>query len=251
MTRPAHVPPRPARHKTATIAGVHSRNHHPVPAAALTACQAPLAAATGRTGIAGRLQMPAAAPATVPQLASVISRLAAAALAAAMMASCTGSTHAAPARAASAERSLPAGPGSHATSASVKAQALSAYLGMWHAYMAASRTADYQSPSLAHYAAGGALSVLMHGLYKNFRNGVVTRGNPVFHPKVKVSTSNGQPFQATVTDCADTSHWADYYKSGKPAPDGRRGRHRIFAELQPFDGVWKVTLLVVEKEGTC
>jgi hypothetical protein len=133
----------------------------------------------------------------------------------------------------------------------VKAQVLSAYLGMWHAYVAASRTADYQSPSLAHYAAGGALSLLMHGLYSNFRNGIVTRGNPVFHPKVKVAVRNGQPLQATATDCADTSHWADYYKSGKPAPGGRRGRHRIVAELQPFDGVWRVTYLVVEKEGTC
>ena len=76
---------------------------------------------------------------------------------------------------------------------------------MWAAFVQASRTADYQSPSLAHYAAGGALSLLMHGLYSNFRNGIVTRGNPVFHPKVKVASKNGQPFQATVTDCADSS----------------------------------------------
>jgi hypothetical protein len=122
---------------------------------------------------------------------------------------------------------------------------------MWAAFVKASRTADYQSPSLAHYAAGGALSLLMHGLYGNFRNGIVTRGSPAFHPKVKVVTRNGQPFQATITDCADSSHWADYYKSGKPAPGGPRGRQRIVAQLQPFDGVWKVTYLVVDKEGTC
>lgn len=167
-----------------------------------------------------------------------------------MMASCTGSP-AAPARTASPERSLPAASGSHGAAGSVKAQVLSAYLGMWHAYVAASRTADYQSPSLAHYAADGALSLLMHGLYSNFRNGIMTRGSPAFHPKVKVATRDGQPTRATVTDCADSSHWGDYLKSGKPAPGEPRGRQRIYAQLQPFDGVWKVTLLVVEKEGTC
>jgi hypothetical protein len=195
--------------------------------------------------------MPGATPTAVPRLASVISRLAVAALAAAMVASCTGSPPAAPARIASPEGSLPAASGSHAAAGSVKAQVLSAYLGMWHAYVAASGTADYQSPSLAHYAAGGALSLLMHGLYSNFRNGIVTRGSPAFHPEVKVAVRDGQPFQATVSDCADSSHWGEYYKSGKPAPGARRGRHRVMAQLEPFDGVWKVTLLVVGKEGTC
>jgi hypothetical protein len=133
----------------------------------------------------------------------------------------------------------------------VKAQVLSAYLGMWHAYVAASRTADYQSPSLAHYAAGGALSLLMHGLYSNFRNGIVTRGSPAFHPEVKVAVRNGQPFQAAVTDCANSADWTNYYKSGEPAPGERHGRQRILAQLLTFDGVWKVTLLVVQKEGTC
>lgn len=132
-----------------------------------------------------------------------------------------------------------------------RVQAREAYLGMWTAFVKASRTADYQSPSLAHYAAGSALSVLMHGLYKNYRNGIVTRGQPTFHPKVKVASKNGQPFRVNVTDCADSSHWADYYKSGKPAPGAPRGRQRIVAQLQPFDGVWKVSYLVVEKEGTC
>lgn len=142
-------------------------------------------------------------------------------------------------------------PSAAPTAGDPQVQARQAYLGMWAAFVKASRTADYQSPSLAHYAAGGALSLLMHGLYSNFRNGIVTRGNPVFHPTVKVASRNGQPFQATVTDCADSSTWVDYYKSGKPAPGEPRGRQRIVAQLEPFDGIWKVTYLVVEKEGTC
>ena len=137
--------------------------------------------------------------------------------------------------------------------ASGKPQVLArqAYLGMWHAFVAASRTADYQSASLAHYAAGDALSLLTHGLYQNYRNGIVTRGQPSFHPDVTVASSNGAAVQATVVDCADSSHWIDYYKSGKPAPGEAQGRQRINARLQPFDGEWKVTYLVVEKVGTC
>ena len=132
-----------------------------------------------------------------------------------------------------------------------QAQARQAYLGMWRAFVAASRTADYQSGALSQYAAGGALSVLTRGLYQNYRNGIVTRGQPSFSPHVTVASPPGSTVQATVTDCADSSHWADYYRSGKPAPGEQQGRQRIDARLQPFNGSWKVIYLVVEKEGTC
>jgi hypothetical protein len=29
------------------------------------------------------------------------------------------------------------------------------------------------------------------------------------------------------------------------------GRQRVYAQVQPFDGTWKVTTLVVEQVGTC
>ena len=145
----------------------------------------------------------------------------------------------------------PTAPSSAPASGNPQALARQAYLRMWQAFVAASRTADYQSASLAHYAAGGALSLLTHGLYQDYVDGIVTRGQPSFHPEVTVSTSNGAAVQATVTDCADSSHWVDYYKSGKPAPGEAQGRQRIYARLQPFDGDWKVTYLVVEKVGTC
>lgn len=163
------------------------------------------------------------------------------------LAGCGGSS---PAPRLSVTPTLPA-PSAAPSAGDAQVQARQAYLGMWAAFVRASRTADYQSPSLAHYAAGNALSLLTHGLYSNFRSGIVTRGSPVFHPEVKVAERNGQPFQATVTDCADGSHWGDYYKSGKPVPGKPGGHQRIVARLEPFDGVWKVTLLVVEKEGTC
>ena len=136
-------------------------------------------------------------------------------------------------------------------SGSPQAQARQAYLGMWQAFVAASRTADFQSPALAHYAAGDALSLLTHGLYQNYQDGIVTRGQPAFDPQVAVTSSSGSAAQASVTDCADSSTWVNYYKSGKPAPGEARGRQRIYARLQPYFGVWKVTYLVVEKVGTC
>ena len=142
-------------------------------------------------------------------------------------------------------------PSSAPVSGNPQAQARLAYLGMWQAFVAASRTADYQSGSLARYAAGGALSVLTHGLYQNYQDGIVTRGQPDFDPAVTIVTgSGGSPVQADVSDCADSSRWLDY-KAGKPVAGQPQGRRRIMAQLELFDGVWKVTYLNVGKEGTC
>ena len=126
-----------------------------------------------------------------------------------------------------------------------------AYLGMWQAFTAASRTADYQSPSLDRYVAGAALELLIHGLYQNYREGIVTRGTPSHDVAVTMAkTSLGTP-EAKVTDCSDTSGSGTYYKSGKLAAGGSPGRQAIYAQVQPFDGTWKVTYLVVEKARSC
>ena len=142
-------------------------------------------------------------------------------------------------------------PASTAATGNPQVLARQAYLGMWQAFTAASRTADYQSLSLAHYAAGAALELLIHGLYQNYRQGIVTRGTPSHSVAVTMTkTSLGTP-EAKVTDCSDTSGSGTYYKSGKPAAGGPPGRQAIYAQAQPFDGTWKVTYLVVEKAGSC
>jgi transposase InsO family protein len=64
------------------------------------------------------------------------------------------------------------GPGLCAATGDPPTLARQAYLGMWQAFFTASRKADYQSPSLAHYAAGSALELLIHGLYQNYRKGI-------------------------------------------------------------------------------
>lgn len=152
-----------------------------------------------------------------------------------------------PARTASA----PAAPSSPAPSAGPRALAREAYLGMWKAYVTAARTADYQAPDLDHYAAGAGLSVLTHGLYQEHKEGDVNLGQPVFHPVVTMAKASGaDPVQASITDCADSSHWAVYH-GGKRVPDQATGNRRIIARLKSFGGTWKVTYLNVGQAGTC
>jgi hypothetical protein len=122
---------------------------------------------------------------------------------------------------------------------------------MWQAYVAAARTADYQTPGLDHYTAGGALSTLTHALYQEHQDGDVSLGQPVLHPAVTVVTgSGGEVTQADVTDCADGSHWLNYHDGKLIAGQDVRSRS-IVARLQPFDGTWKVTDLNVGLAGTC
>jgi hypothetical protein len=122
---------------------------------------------------------------------------------------------------------------------------------MWHAYAVAARTADYQASSLSQYAAGDALTILTRALYDNHQQDVVLRGAPVLDPQVTAMTPAASPDSSSVTDCADDSQWLQYTTSGQPASGAATGRHRIYAQLQLFGAVWKVTSLVVEKAGTC
>jgi hypothetical protein len=151
-----------------------------------------------------------------------------------------------------ATRTVPAQPSG---AASDQQQARQAYLAMWAAYVAASRTGAYQSPSLARYAAGAALSVLTHGLLADYQAGIVTQGKPSFDPRVTVVTAAGGAKQAEVADCADSSGWSDYTRSGKLVPGQPQGRRQVTARLQLFrqagGAEWKVTVLNVGKPGTC
>ncbi len=128
---------------------------------------------------------------------------------------------------------------------------LNAYTGMWHAYAVAARTAGYQASSLSQYAAGDALMVLTRALLNDQQQGVVLRGAPVLDPQVTAMTPASGPDSSSVTDCADDSQWLQYTTTGQPASGAPAGRHRIYAQLQLFGQVWKVTGLVVEAAGTC
>ena len=142
-------------------------------------------------------------------------------------------------------------PASTAATGDPRVLARQAYLGMWQAFFTASRTADYQSPSLDHYAAGSALELLIHGLYQYHQEGIVTRGTPSHSVSVTMAKASLGTPEAKVTDCSDSAGSGTYYKSGQPAAGGATGRQAIYAQVQPFDGTWKVTYLVVERAGSC
>jgi hypothetical protein len=110
-------------------------------------------------------------------------------------------------------------PGSTAAAGDPRVLARQAYLGMWQAFVAASRTADYQYPSLDRYAAGAALVLLIRGLYQDHQAGIVPRGAPSHSVAVTMTKTSAGTAEAKVTDCSDDASAAAYYKkSGKPAP---------------------------------
>lgn len=117
-------------------------------------------------------------------------RVAAGCCAAAVPAGCASGT---PASQPSARPDYPPA-ASTASAGDPLALARQAYLGMWQAFLVASRTADYQSTALSHYAAGAALTLLTRGLYQNYKEGLVTRGEPAYDPVVSmVATPAGEP----------------------------------------------------------
>jgi hypothetical protein len=102
-------------------------------------------------------------------------------LRAVVLACCAAAGLAGCAAATSSQSSVPpdrtvSAPASTAATGNPQVLARQAYLGMWQAFVTASRTADYQYPSLDRYAAGAALELLVQGLYQNYRAGIVTRG---------------------------------------------------------------------------
>jgi hypothetical protein len=126
-----------------------------------------------------------------------------------------------------------------------------AYLGMWQVFFTASRTADYQSPSLDRYASGSALQLLVHGFYQVPPGGDRDPGHAVAQRgrddgEDVAGNARGQGHRLLGPAGSGT-----YYKSGQPAAGGATGRQTIYAQVQPFDGTWKVTYLVVEKAGSC
>lgn len=135
----------------------------------------------------------------------------------------------------------------------VQAQAIAAYLGMWSDFVTAGHTSDWQSPLLSQHATAYALETLEKGLYTDHQNGVITKGAPALHPKVKSVSPAANPTVALVSDCGDSTHWLKYViNTGELAPGGPGGRQAITAEVrkQP-GGAWKVDQFAVEDVGSC
>jgi hypothetical protein len=185
----------------------------------------------------------------LPDIAKTLGTVALAGCLAGAAAGCGGTPAGHPAATASAAGTPSPSPST--SPGSPRTQILNAYEGMWHDYTVAARTADYQASSLSQYAAGNALMVLTRSLLNDHQQGVVLRGAPVLNPQVTAMTPAADPDSSSVSDCADDSDWLQYTSSGQPASGAPAGRHRVYAQLQLFGPVWKVTSLVVEAAGSC
>ena len=142
-------------------------------------------------------------------------------------------------------------PSASSVLSSAAASAVAAYDAMWQDMATAATTADYQSPLLAHHAAGDALSVLTRGLYTDKRLGLVVRGEPVMHPKVTQLLPEASPTKATIVDCFDDRNWLNYKASGGLQNNTPGGLHRTTAVVTDINGTWKVTELAAQGPGTC
>ncbi|MGP0028934.1 MAG: hypothetical protein ACLPVF_00325, partial [Acidimicrobiales bacterium] len=131
------------------------------------------------------------------------------------------------------------------------AQALAAYRGMWEDMVIASRTSDYQSPLLPQHATGEALSVLVQGLAKNQEMGIVTKGEPTFHPQITSLSPTTTPIEATIADCVNDSNWLEYKSLGGLLNMTPGGRHDAMAIVVKTNQGWKVSQLAVQAVGTC
>jgi hypothetical protein len=132
-------------------------------------------------------------------------------------------------------------------------QALTAYRGMWTAYVKAGLTANPDDPDLAVYATADALTLLRSGLSELRDEGNVVRGDLVTNPQVKSSNSTENPNTINITDCLDDSNSLVYVaKTGallNDVPGGRRSTTAVV--VKSADSSWKVSSFAAHAVGTC
>jgi hypothetical protein len=137
--------------------------------------------------------------------------------------------------------------------ASTEQEVLAAYRGMWAAYDRAGSppAADHGHPSLALYATGDALLVLVDGLRSLQDQGLVTEGEVALFPEVTHISLDTTTPRARVEDCADTTASFRVRADGTPFEDEPGGRRMVTAQLEESAGIWKVIRFTVREVGSC
>lgn len=132
-------------------------------------------------------------------------------------------------------------------------RAMAAYVGMWQAMAHAGAASQWQSPEVARYATGNALTTITRSLYTDHFNHLVTRGVPKNSPQVTSVVPQNVPETVMLSDCGDSTGTSKVQEAtNRPVPDTPGGRRSIVAEVkQQADGLWRVTQFAVEGVGTC
>lgn len=144
-----------------------------------------------------------------------------------------------------------ASPTASETADQAKQHAIDAYLGMQTAFERASAAGDPDYPDLSKYATGAALTLFTNALKANKQQGLLSRGEAVFHPQVASLAPPSAPTKASMQDCMDTSKTERYKADGSPYKDSPGGLRLVLADVERINGEWKVTSVGVRDVGTC
>lgn len=145
-----------------------------------------------------------------------------------------------------------AAPASSADSRSAaERDAITAYRGMWDAFVAAGKTADPDAPALRTYASDDALKLIVAALLQHRQNQQVILGDLVIDPKATEARPADAPTEVTILDCVNDEKWLVYKASGGLADDEPGGKHQTTAAVVRSGGTWKVKSFELGRSGTC
>ncbi|MCP2325165.1 hypothetical protein HDA40_003672 [Hamadaea flava] len=132
-----------------------------------------------------------------------------------------------------------------------KQHAIDAYLAFQNAFEKASAAGDPNYPDLAKYGTGAALTLYTNGLKSAKSQGLLGRGQTVFHPKIASLSPPAAPTKASVQDCMDTSRTSRYKADGSPYKDTPGGLRLTLADVERINGNWMVTSVAIREVGSC
>jgi hypothetical protein len=136
-------------------------------------------------------------------------------------------------------------------SAVAEQDALTAYRGMWDAFVEAAKTSDSDAPDIRKYASDQALKLIFTSLYSDRSNQHITQGELHIEPKVTALKPVDVPAEATIADCVNDETWLKYKASGGLVDDVPGGKHRTTATVKRTADGWKVASFILREKGTC
>jgi hypothetical protein len=169
-------------------------------------------------------------------------------------AACTSHTAAPTLPAASSPRSSAPSPSLIAPVDTLKASvdaAITAYRGLWAAYIAATRHPDPNDAGIRTYATADALHVFVSGLASMKSQGLAGKGTVDLHPKPVDIEPASAPTVVGISDCVNSAGSHLYKVDGSTYHDTKGGNRQVNATVQLRDGVWKVTEFGEQAVGSC